>query len=463
MAGSFSVSGLGSTIDFGVLTDAIISARSAPLVQMASKQSMYRSRSEALKQLNSKLLALKASAEGLTDRSVGSGFTATPSNASVLTATAANTAAAGTLSIEVTRLAGSLSQASDSFASEQTAVLAGAATTATFKVYKGGEETATEIVIDSTNNSLAGLRDAINAADAGVRAAIVDVAGDGTGNQLVLSSTDTGAAGRVELVETTATGTDALLNLRTLNPPGGQFSDLDAELKINGLTINRPTNTISDAVTGLTFTLKEAGATTLTVASDSGALKSKIAAFVDAYNAVVDFIGTQYKADASGKPSGVLAQDSTLRAVQRDLRDLAGIASTTNGGAFTELAEIGISRDENGRLAINQTTLNDKLKNSLADVQALFAGATDDASGLATSLTEMSDNLSGSVKTAISGFDASVDRLGKNIANQQARLAALRESLTRQFSIADAAIGQLNDQNTALTSILKSLQPKSDK
>jgi len=465
MAGSFSVSGLGSNIDFSVLTDSIINSRSAPVTQMANKRSVLSSRSDALKQLNSKLLALKDAANGLADRTVGSGRSATSSNANVVTATSSNTAANGTLAIEVTRLAKTLSQASDSFASDQSPVLAGAATTATFKIYKGGVATDTTITIDSTdlqNNTLTGLRDAINAAGVGVTAAIVDVKGDGTGNQLVLNSADTGAAGRVELVETTGTGTDAKLNLRTLNPPSGDFSDLDAELKINGLTVNRPTNTVSDAVSGVTFTLKDVGTSTITVAADSGALKSKIAAFADAYNAVQDFISAQYKADANGKPTGVLASDTTLRAAQGDLRNLVNRVSNTNGGAFSELAQVGISRDENGKLTVDQAILNDRLKNNLTDVQALFAGKTDSDSGLASSLVEASSNMSGSVQTAITGFDASVDRLGNQIADQQARLSALRESLTKQFAIADAAIGQLNGQNTALTNILKSLQPTSN-
>lgn len=464
MAGSFSVSGLGSNIDFSVLTDSIINSRSAPVTQMANKRTTLSSRVDALKQLNSKLLALKDAANGLTDRTTGSGRSATSSNANVISATSSATAANGALAIQVARLAGSLSQASDSFTSDQSPVLAGAATAATFTIYKGGVATDKTITIDSTdlqNNTLAGLRDAINAADAGVTAAIVDVKGDGTGNQLVLNSTATGAAGRVELVETTGTGTDARLNLRTLNPPSGDFSDLDAELKINGLTVNRPTNSFSDAISGITFTLKDVGAATVTVAADSGALKSKIAAFADAYNAVQDFISAQYKADADGKPVGVLASDATLRAAQGDLRNVVNSVSNTNGGAFSGLAQIGISRDENGRLKVDQEILNDRLKNALSDVQALFAGKTDSDSGLASSLVDASSNMSGYVQTAITGFDASIDQLSKHIADQQTRLSALRDSLTRQFAIADAAIGQLNGQNTSLTSILKSLEPKS--
>jgi flagellar hook-associated protein 2 len=460
MAG-ITFSGIGSNIDFSVITDSIISARSAPINQLASKRTDYQNRSSALKQLNTQLITLKSSLTALTDQTLGSGIAATSSASNFVTATAASTATAGTIGVEVTRLATSLSQASDSVATTDTAFLAGGATTATFELHKNGVAVGDPIVIDSDNNSLAGLRDAINAAGVGVTATIVDVTGDGTGNQLVLQSKEAGTKGAIQLVETTATGTAASLNFRTLNPPSGSVADLDAQVKINGLTVTRSSNTISDAVAGVTLTLNAVGSSTVTVAGDSGAFKSKIAAFVDAYNTVQDFFAAQYKNDANGKPTGVLAKDSTLRAVQNGLRDFSNTVASTNGGAFNSLADIGISRDENGKLKIDQTVLNDKLTNSLSDVRALFAGKTDVSTGLASSLLTISSNLNSNVDAAVSGFDASVQRFSDNIATQQARLTALRASLTKQFSIADAAIGQLNGQNTSLTSLLTSLQSSS--
>ena len=460
MAG-ISFSGIGSTIDFSLITDSIINARSRPINLLTARKSDYQGRSDALKQLNAKLIALKDSVSALTDRTVGSGRVASSTDSAIVTATATSAAASNTLGIQVVRLATSLSEASRSYASTESAVLAGSATAAVFELRKGGAATGTPITIDSTNNSLAGLRDTINAAGVGITATIVDVSGDGTGNQLVLNSTETGAAGRIELVETTSTGTGADLNLRSLNPPGGSFADLDSQIKINGLTIARPTNTISDAVSGVTFSLKGAGTSSVTVSSDAGALKSKIAAFVDAFNAVQDFIATQLKPDANGKPTGILANDLTLRVAQQGLRSIVSATSGQNGGAFANLLQIGISRDDTGKLKIDQDTLNDKLKTSFSDVKALFAGSTENETGLATGLLAISDDLSDSALSAISGFKTSIERIDKSIADQQVRLAALRESLTRQFSIADAAIGQLNGQGTTLTGILKSLEPKS--
>jgi len=462
MANNITFSGIGSSIDFGVITDAIISSRSRPLVQLTVRQSDFKAQSDALKQFNSKLIALKEAADALNDRSLGSGLGASSSSPEFVTASATSGATSGTIGVEVVSLATSLAQASTSFASADSSILAGGANTATFELRKGGASTGTTITIDSTNNSLAGLRDTINAAGAGITAAIVDISGDGTQNQLVLNSSETGAAGRVELVETTSTGTGSGLDLRTLNPISGSFADLDAQVKINGLAISRSTNTITDAVSGITLNLKAVGSSNVNISSDTSSLKSKIAAFVDAFNGVQDFINSQFKLNANGKPSGVLSRDSTLRAVQQSLRDIINVTSSENGGAFTSLTQIGITRDENGKLQIDQDIINDKLKTSLADVQALFAGKADDQTGLATSLLTISTNLSSNVESAITGFDASVSAITKSIEAQQSRLDALRTSLTRQFSVADAAIGQLNGQGTALTSIIKSLEPRTN-
>ncbi len=459
MASSTNFSGLGSGIDFSLITDSIIAARSRPLQQLVTKQADFRGRTDAFKQLNSKLIAFKDAANALTDRSLGTGRSASSSNNDVVGASASTSAAIANINVNVTRLASNLSQASDSFATTQSAVLANGQSSATFELRKGGASSGVAITIDANNNSLTGLRDAINAAGAGISATIVDVSGNGSENQLVLNSKETGSAGRVELVETSSTGTANKLNIRTLNEGG--LANLDAAIKVNGLTITRSSNTISDAVNGVTLNLKNTGAASVNISANTGSFKTKIANFVDAFNGVQDFINTQFKPDAQGRPSGILAADVTLRAVQQGLRDAVNNISSGNGGAFSNLTEVGIGRDENGKLTLNQDQINDKLANAFADVQALFNGKTGAQTGLANSITTATNNLSTNIQTAISGFDSSIARINESINAQQSRLDTLRSILTRQFSVADAAIGQLNQQNTALSNVLKSFEPRS--
>ena len=465
---TISFNGLGSGLDFGKLTESILSEKARPLNQLQAKNADNTKRSDALKGLNTKLVALTAAAKALNDRTLGSGRTAGSSTATVATVTGSSEAALGSFNLSVTRLATSLSQASRVYGDEDDAVLAGGATTATFELRKGGATSGTALTINSSNNTLEGLRDAINEADAGVNATIVDVDGTGTQFKLVLNSSATGAAGRVELVETTATGTAADLNLGSVNPPGAttDFSSLEASFSLNGLALTRSSNTVSDAVTGLTINLKGSGSTAITVTSKTSDLSDKLSNFVNAYNDVQSLIAGQYTKDAQGRPSGVLAGDATLRTVQRQVRDALGVNASNNGGAFKNLAEIGLSRDDTGKLTLDSTVLNEKLSSNPGDVQALLSGKADGFTGLATSLhgsfDKLSDEISGVVKTAINGYTDSIKRTEKSIAEHLIRLSNLRQSLTRQFAIADAAIGQLNGQSTQLTTILDSLKPKSD-
>lgn len=460
-----SFSGVGSGIDFSVIRDAILDQRTRPVTQMQAKVSDYNSRIESLKQLNTALATLTTASEALINRDLGSGRSASATDASIITASASSTANIGSFDVVVTRLASNLAQASRSFATTNTAVLAGGATTGTFELRKGGAATGTPITIDTQNNTLEGLRDAINAANAGVTASIVDVTGDGTGNQLVLSSKDTGATGRVELVETSATGTLTDLNIRSLNPPDADFAKLDAQLSINGLAIMRSTNTVSDAVTGVTLNLKKAGSASVGVTQSSD-IENKLRGFITAYNTIQDAIASQYKKDSKDRPTGVLAGDSTLRTVQRQLRDATSSLSLDNGGAYTALTDLGVTKDENGNLTLDSTVFNEKLKTNPEDVKALLFGAADAQEGLFEKFNTVSKNLSdtitGSVQTAITGYQSSVTSLNARISDRLEILQQLRTSLTKRFSVADAAIGQLNGQGTAITNLMKSLQSNSN-
>jgi len=463
MASGISFSGLGSGIDFNLVRDAIIASRSRSLNLLTNKASNYNSRIESLKELNTGLAGLITATTDLTNRDLGFGRATNTSDATVATAQAAASTTIGQYALDVTRLATNLTQTSRSYASEDDTVLAGAATTATFELRTGGNATGTAITIDSSNNTLAGLRDAINAADAGVTATIVDITGDGTSNQLVLSSDETGASGRVELVETTSTGTLADINVSNINPADGDFSKLNAEFSVNGLTLTRSTNTVSDAVDGVTFTLKDLGSTSISVTASSE-IENKLRSYVIAYNAIEGAVDSQYQTDSTGRPTGVLAGDSTLRSVNRQLRDTTRIISTDNGGALSDLTQLGITVLEDGKLDLDTAVLNEQLAANPEDVRSLLFGKTETDTGIFQKIESVAkglgDSITGTVQNAIEGYESSVKSLNSSIARRSEYINRLRDSLTKQFAVADAAIGQINGQGTALTGILKSLEPK---
>jgi flagellar hook-associated protein 2 len=462
---SVSFSGVGSGIDFDTVRDAILTQRAVPINKMQTKVSLYTSRSEGLKQLNTALAALTTATEELKSRDLGTGRSVNSGDGTVATATASNSVALGNIDLSVTRLATTLTQASRSYSAKNAEVLTGGATEATFELRTGGASTGVEIKIDSNNNTLEGLRNAINAANAGVTATIVDLKGDGTGNQIVLSSKATGATGRVELVETSATGTGADLNLRSVNPPDGDFAKLDAEFSVSGLTMTRSSNTVSDAVDGVTFSLRKAGSTALTV-TQSGDVENKLRAFVTAYNSVQSLISAQYKKDSTGRPTGILAGEATLRNIQQQLRDAVGTISDTNGGVFNSLSQIGISTKSTGELEFDSAVYSEKLKNNSDDIRALLFGKTTADSGIFQSFANvskgLSDSVTGSVAAAITGYENSIKSLNDTITKRSENLAVLKASLTKRFSAADAAIGLLNSQQSSISNIVKSLSSKDD-
>lgn len=464
MASSFSFSSVGSGIDFGTIRDAIISQRARPISLMQNKANGYSSRIDAFKQLNTALTSLTTASEALTSRELGSGRDARSGDTSVATTSASASASLGSFNLSVTRLATTLTQNSRTFASKTAPILKGGAESATFELRKGGSDSGVAVTINATNNSLEGLRDAINnAADAGVTASIVDLTGDGSQQKLILSSKETGASGRVELVETTATGTGADLNFNSVNPPDNDFSKLDAAFTVNGLNLTRSKNQVNDAIEGVTFTLKKSGSTDINVTQSSDT-ENKLRNFVNAYNAVQDFVAKQYTKDAKNRPTGVLAGDATLRNVQQQLRSVVNGESKDNGGTLTSLSQIGISANNDGILSFDSTVFNERLKTDGDSVSALMSGKTGSQKGLFNAVYDMSkgmsDNVTGSVQTVINGYETSIKGLNEIIANRTENLNRLRDSLTKKFSVADAAIGQLNGQGTALTNIIKSLEPK---
>ncbi|MEJ7708589.1 MAG: flagellar filament capping protein FliD [Pyrinomonadaceae bacterium] len=117
-------------------------------------------------------------------------------------------------------------------------------------------------------------------------------------------------------------------------------------------------------------------------------------------------------------------------------------------------------------LGAASVTITGSPKSGTDDIRALLTGASGTQTGLAnsiyTTMNGLSDNINGVVQTAINSYQQSIKNIDKSISAQFDRLNLLRQSLTRQFAVADAAIGQLNGQGTTLDGVIKSLQPRAN-
>jgi len=236
------------------------------------------------------------------------------------------------------------------------------------------------VVIDSTNNSMQGIRDAINKANLGVTATIVSD-GSATPNHLVLTSTKTGAASsmKISLSGTGGGAADADLEaLLAYDPAGTQNLKQNSAaqstlLNVNGIPVTSETNSVADAIQGVTLTIGSVGKASLHIAQDTSAVKSGVNAFVKAYNDLNKAIKDVSSYDADNKKGGPLLGDSTVQTLQAQLRKQLTQGVTGLTGNLTTLSSVGIAFQKDGTLSLDASKLQKAMDSNLSDIAGLFA------------------------------------------------------------------------------------------
>lgn len=230
------------------------------------------------------------------------------------------------------------------------------------------------VTIDSTNNSLQGIRDAINKANLGVTATIVSD-GSAAPNHLVLTSTKTGITSSMKIA---VTGDPALSGLLAYDPAATQNmtqsnAAQNTALTVNGIAISSATQTVNEAVQGTTLTVSKLGATTLSVAPNTGAVTASVNTFVAAYNSLAKTISSLTSYDPTTKQAGLLLGDATTRQIQTQIRGALSSVVTGSSGSLTNLTQIGISFNKDGTMALDASKLQSAITNNLGDIGTLFA------------------------------------------------------------------------------------------
>jgi flagellar hook-associated protein 2 len=260
---------------------------------------------------------------------------------------------------------------------------------ATFTSSGSGIKTVT---IDSTNNSLQGIRDAINAAGIGVTATIIN---DGSASpyRLALSSNSNGVSNSMKVSVSGDAAVGTLLAHDPANNTGQNLSETvtaqNANFKVNGVAVSKTSNTVSDVVQGVILTLSKVTTSpvTLTVARDTASVSSSISGFVKAYNDLAKMLKDVSAYDAASKKGAILQGDSTVRSLQSQIRSMLGTSVVGTSGALTTLSSVGVSFQKDGTLALNQTKLDSAIANNFSDIAGLFAAtgkATDSLVGYAS-------------------------------------------------------------------------------
>ncbi len=400
-AGGITTQGVGSGLDIASIVDKLVSVESIPLNNLKTQETAYQTRLSAYSAARGALASFQNSVAALAKPTAFSSFAAAINDGSVaavaVDSTNAQALSSGSHTLRVDRLASAQRTASSAFTSTASVVGTG---TLTIDIgswngdYTGFTPNATAgsktITIDAGNDSLAGIRDAINNAGAGVTASVIN---DGSGNRLVLSGTATGAAQGFRLTTTDSDGddTDTAGLWQVAFDPGAAggtpqsqhlVDALNANFSLDGLAISKPDNHVTDAIAGLTIDLKkvDTSSTAFTVSRDLTTAKANVNGFVAAYNNIVSNLHSLTGYDATTKTAGVLNGDSSIRLIATRLQSL--VASVLPGsGSVSSLADIGIKFTDDGTLGVDDAKLSTALSGNPDGVSRLFAktGTASDA------------------------------------------------------------------------------------
>lgn len=382
------------------------------------------------------------------------GNSATPSDTSVLTATASTTATAGTYSVNVTTLAQAHKLAAAGQVSD-TSAIAAVASTATFTV----GTTSTDITI-AAGATLQDIRASINAANIGVTATIIND-GSGTPYRLALSSDKTGTSNAINSITIQSGGDTAVNDLLAYNPtlnaptpavPMVQtLAAKDADFTVNGIHIIKSSNTVTDAIDGVTLNLSKVGASNLTVARDTASVDTAISGLVESYNALYNKLKSSSAYGSSTKAAPELAGDGTVRLMMDQLRGIFGSPATpASGGSLTTLSQIGVGFQTDGTLKLDHTKLSNALSTSYNDVTNLLSSST----GFVTRLNTWADSTvqyGGLIDRRTEGLTASIKDLNTQIDKLEYKMTVIQQRYTKQYSDLNLMLSRMDSTSTYLT------------
>ena len=455
-----------STLDVPSLVAQLMTVERQPIDDLNARISTEQTKISSIGTLKSLAAGLQLSLKTLS--SSLESFSAVSSSSSALSASAISTAVPGSYSVSVSGLAQSQNLVSAGQTSSTSTIGDGTTTTISFDfgtisggtltngVYSGASFTSggtiKTVTIDSTNNTLQGISKAINDANIGVTATIIND-GSGTPYRLALTSNDTGVSHSMKI--TTSGGDGTIDSMLAYDPAGTQnlnqtLEARNAEFTVNGIAISKDSNTVIDAIQGVTLKLDSitTSPVTVTVAHDTDAIVTAAKDFVDAYNALTSQLKSRSAYGSDGKAGGALAGDGTLRLM---LSQLHGIFTTAaSGGTLSYLSQAGITTGADGSLTVDSTKMKSAMGSNYSDFVHLFSSGT----GFATRLETWSDSVlatGGMLDTRTRTLNDTIGRYNSKIDDLEVRMTTMRKYYTIQFSTLNTLLANMNSMSAYLS------------
>jgi flagellar hook-associated protein 2 len=387
--------GIGSSLDVNSIVSQLMAVESKPLTAIGTKTTAVQAKISALGAIKSSLSSFQSTISGMASASILQPLTGVSSDTASATMTLGAGAVAANYSLSVSQLAQQQKLASAGQVSTQSQIgsgtltfdfgtVAGSTVDANGK-YTGASFTSTgagarSVVIDPSNTSLSGIRDAINKAGIGVTASIVN---DGSNTPYRLVLTDT-ASGKANSMKISVTGDAALSQLLSHDPAslttaGQAMSETqtarDSVFTIDGIQMSKSTNTVTDAMDGVTLNLLKPTTTpvVLSMSSNTAFITTAITKFVSAYNQLNQTLKASSVYNPTTKVAAILNGDPAVKAIQSQLR--AVMSSPIQGGASTTalLSQVGVTMQKDGTLAVDNAKLTAAVDRDATAVTGLFA------------------------------------------------------------------------------------------
>lgn len=442
--------GIGSGLDVNDIVTKLMEIERQPIESLTTKKSFINAQISAYGSLKSKVADFQTAMDNLSSPEKFQVYQGSSGDESVFTTSVTSNAVAGNYNIEVVSLAERDKIATKGYTDSNTAVGEG-----TLNISIGSESF--ELTIDSSNNTLAGIRDAINnsADNTGVSATIVT--GD-DGARLVLSSEETGIdnALRINVTDSDGNNTDETgLSALAYNPEGGvEFraaisTAQNAQIRVDGFNVTSNTNTITGAIDGVTINAASMGSSTLNVTRDDEQILESVEAFATAFNAL--------RSEINKQRDGQLEADSTLLTLERQIFDVLNAGSSIEGSSFSYLIEAGVSIDKNGVMAVDSDRITDIMNTDFDSFTSLFASEN---GGFAAKLSTLADgwlNDNGLIDSREDGLKTQVEGIDDQILRLEDRMISVEERIRAQFTALDTLVSSLNNTSNFLTQQLASL------
>ena len=361
------VFGINSNLDTQDIINKMVSleARSMDLVE--AKKQIEQQKLASFKELKNRLQTFKSvvttlntESRFIVNKSVFSNNSSSDNN-KVVDITTTSSATSGTYSLVVDNLATETKIISNGFANTTSELENGRV-----KVTSGSASST--ITINSTNNSLDGLRLAINNLGLDVKASFLNDGDDTVPVRLLISGNLTGATGAV----TMSYSKDSIYPVDEISFTTTQEAK-NASFSIDGVSISKSSNTVSDVISGAALKLQSAGSGTISLSTDTDAIATKVSDFVDEYNEISLFLSEQLALDTETEETGVLFGNFAVQNLQQIFRSSISSKVTGITGDYTYLSQIGISTKSDGTLILDTDVLSEALIDDIQNVSQLFS------------------------------------------------------------------------------------------